>query len=480
MIKNEREYRITRRQAGRFTDALRDLREATKRGGKDPLWLQLHEDALRSQLSDLENDLREYEALRAGTVRTLEVNSLDDLPEVLIKARIAAGLSQEDLAARLGIKEQQVQRYEGTGYSGASLQRIQEVIKALGVTMNKNITLPSPDTVSLPQLLQKVRQAGIPNDLLEKLTPQYSDIVQHAEARGSAPAYAALCGVLSRVFRWSNDQLFGNAPLSLAHPALAGVQFKLPTRQNEQRLAAYTIYAHYLALLSLQCTPTLHSAPIPTDPAEVRAQIQEEFGSLTLESIIRFMWGLGIIVLPLRERGAFHGACWRIAGRNVVVVKQRTTSEARWVIDTLHEFFHTGEEQGKKELTRIEEREILTVDKEELTNERAATDFAVAVALPGAEEMVQECVAAARGKVEWLKKAVQQVAKRQGVDLAILSNYLAYRLSLQGINWWGTAASFQISTRDPWLAVRDEFIKRIDLSGLSNTDEQILLEALRQ
>ena len=43
------------------------------------------------------------------------------------------GFSQKDLAQRLGLKEQQIQRYEATGYASASLARIQEIIEALGV-----------------------------------------------------------------------------------------------------------------------------------------------------------------------------------------------------------------------------------------------------------------------------------------------------------------------------------------------------------
>ena len=44
-----------------------------------------------------------------------------------------SGLSQKELAKRLGIKEQQLQRYEATEYAPASLRRVIEVTKALGL-----------------------------------------------------------------------------------------------------------------------------------------------------------------------------------------------------------------------------------------------------------------------------------------------------------------------------------------------------------
>ena len=71
-------------------------------------------DALRSQLADLRAEMKHYESLRSGKPIALHVRSFDDLPRALIQARIAAGLSQRKLADRLGLKEQQIQRYEAT------------------------------------------------------------------------------------------------------------------------------------------------------------------------------------------------------------------------------------------------------------------------------------------------------------------------------------------------------------------------------
>ena len=40
-------------------------------------------------------------------------------------------------AERLGLQEQQIQRYEATDYASASLTRIKEVVSALGIATNK-------------------------------------------------------------------------------------------------------------------------------------------------------------------------------------------------------------------------------------------------------------------------------------------------------------------------------------------------------
>ena len=132
MIRNERQYRITRAQAARFSETLRAIREG--RGhvqGTHPLIIKTQEDALSSQIADLEGEMHEYESLKAGKFRLDSLGAIVDLPDTLIKARIAQGLSQKDLADRIGLKEQQIQRYEASDYASASLARIKEVVSAL-------------------------------------------------------------------------------------------------------------------------------------------------------------------------------------------------------------------------------------------------------------------------------------------------------------------------------------------------------------
>ena len=136
MIKNERQYRITRAQADRFLQTLDSLRRQQRPSGSKgmhPLIAKAQEDALRSQLADLEGELREYESLKAGEFQPDDLQKVAELPTALIKARIARGLSQKDLADRIGLKEQQIQRYEATDYASASLSRIKEVVSALAV-----------------------------------------------------------------------------------------------------------------------------------------------------------------------------------------------------------------------------------------------------------------------------------------------------------------------------------------------------------
>lgn len=145
MIKNERQFRITKTQRDKFAQALEEVLVNNKQSTMHPLLKKAQEDALRSQLLELDEQIEEYENLRAGKTK-LEIKSLEDLPELLIKARIAAGLTQKDLAKKLGLKEQQIQRYEATAFASINLSKFVQIIKAIG------LTLPSQQLFALTKL----------------------------------------------------------------------------------------------------------------------------------------------------------------------------------------------------------------------------------------------------------------------------------------------------------------------------------------
>jgi ribosome-binding protein aMBF1 (putative translation factor) len=141
MITNERQYRMTRTWLKRFEQAMSGVQEHGDT--LDPRARQALLDQYESQVEELRADLEAYDALRRGDVRTLELESLTELPDALIQARTAAGLSQEALARRMGLKKQQVQRWEATRYAGVGLDRLQAVADALGVQIREFVLLPS-------------------------------------------------------------------------------------------------------------------------------------------------------------------------------------------------------------------------------------------------------------------------------------------------------------------------------------------------
>jgi ribosome-binding protein aMBF1 (putative translation factor) len=123
MIQNEREYRITSAWLKRFERSAETLEHNPAKPGQHALARKANIDAANSQ----------------AEVLGVTINGLGGLADALIQARIAAGLTQEDLAERLGLKKQQVQRYEATKYATANLERLNAVADALEVQVKTEV-----------------------------------------------------------------------------------------------------------------------------------------------------------------------------------------------------------------------------------------------------------------------------------------------------------------------------------------------------
>ena len=139
MIRNERQYKITKAQIKKFKEALEKFEKQKSKA--HPMLVKAQKDAMKSELAVLEGQVKEYEKLRSGKYKVLKDSSFDDLPIELIRARIALGYTQKQLGELVGLKEQQIQRYEETEYTSASFSRLREIINALGLDVKENIFL---------------------------------------------------------------------------------------------------------------------------------------------------------------------------------------------------------------------------------------------------------------------------------------------------------------------------------------------------
>ena len=135
MIKNEQQYQNTKEWLQRFEQSVAEF-DSNKDLQTDPKRWQLHRDSYQSQVDELKAEIVEYERLiNCDNTQpiTVKIESLNKLPEALIKARIAAKISFYELAEILGIDEQRVKEYEDTDYQCASFVEILEVATALGM-----------------------------------------------------------------------------------------------------------------------------------------------------------------------------------------------------------------------------------------------------------------------------------------------------------------------------------------------------------
>ena len=132
MITNNRQYNISRKQFTKLQNALAnfDLASRIKQIGSHKL-VQAELNALKSEINVLRHQINEYEVLQSGAKVRFTASDLKELPLLLIRARIAKKLSQRDLANLIGVKEQQIQRYEKYNYQQASFEKIASIAEVL-------------------------------------------------------------------------------------------------------------------------------------------------------------------------------------------------------------------------------------------------------------------------------------------------------------------------------------------------------------
>ena len=130
MIYSNKQLNVSTREMAKLNHALGS--KQSEHSGQE--WVRKAEiNALKSQIADLRADINHYQMLKRGEITVAKSVSLEELPSVLVQARIISGMSQSDLARALGAKPQQVQRYEATDYMGASLAKLIEVSRILKV-----------------------------------------------------------------------------------------------------------------------------------------------------------------------------------------------------------------------------------------------------------------------------------------------------------------------------------------------------------
>ncbi|MGI0010778.1 MAG: hypothetical protein ACREAE_05210 [Nitrosopumilaceae archaeon] len=95
-----------------------------------------------------------------------------------------------------------------------------------------------------------------------------------------------------------------------------------------------------------------------------------------------------------------------------------------------------------------------------------------------AEALVEKCIKEARGKMELLKNAVIQIAQSENVGVDSLANYLAFRLSRQGQDWWGTANNLQIDNPPPITIAQNILLEHLKFEKLTESDQALLKRAL--
>ncbi len=140
MIRNEAEYQEALSRLEEERKRLEEHRGRLAEMGLKDDELKRALDPLRSFHLQLEEEVQSYERLKRGDLG--ELFNLHGLGHMLVALRIARGLTQRELAARLGVHESQVSRDERNEYHGITVDRASRVLDAMGVQLRSFFEQP--------------------------------------------------------------------------------------------------------------------------------------------------------------------------------------------------------------------------------------------------------------------------------------------------------------------------------------------------
>jgi len=143
MIRNENEYREA---VGRLDEEQKRIdaqKVQLEKMGLSPADVKRAIDPIESFHLQLQEEVESYQRLKRGEFD--EIWNLRGLGQLLISARIARGMTQRQLAEKLGINESQISRDERNEYHGVTLDRAARIFDLLGVELRTTVTARAED-----------------------------------------------------------------------------------------------------------------------------------------------------------------------------------------------------------------------------------------------------------------------------------------------------------------------------------------------
>lgn len=140
MIRNEAEYQEALSRLVEERERLNEHHVRLAGMGLNDEELKRALDPLLSFHLQLEEEVQSYERLKRGDMG--ELLNLHGLGQTLVALRIARGLTQRELAERLGVHESQVSRDERNEYHGVTVDRASRILDAMGVRLRSLFEQP--------------------------------------------------------------------------------------------------------------------------------------------------------------------------------------------------------------------------------------------------------------------------------------------------------------------------------------------------
>jgi DNA-binding XRE family transcriptional regulator len=142
MIETQREYEQAQQTLGQWRASGEKLRASVEAAGFSPEHVELAMQPHLTMQDQMEGELDWYDRARRGDI--IPLPNLRQIGLSLVALRIAKGLTQRQLAERLGVNEAQVSKDERNDYHGISVERAQRVIDAMDGSVTVTVSAESP------------------------------------------------------------------------------------------------------------------------------------------------------------------------------------------------------------------------------------------------------------------------------------------------------------------------------------------------
>jgi len=133
MINNKRQLTIAKNNLKNSYKAIDNLNSKLTGNVDEDFFIKSNISSINKRIKIIENEIAEFNKLNFKNIEFLKFDSIKELAEGLIKTRIASGLTQKEFAEKIGIKEQQIQRYEQHNYMKANFERIIQITNILEI-----------------------------------------------------------------------------------------------------------------------------------------------------------------------------------------------------------------------------------------------------------------------------------------------------------------------------------------------------------
>lgn len=137
MIRNETEYQNASSRLAQERTRISEHKSRLKEAGLNDEEIRRVVDPFESFHMQLVEEVESYERLKRGEFEELE--NFRGFGHLLISLRIARGVSQRDLAKKLGVHESQISRDERNEYFGITLERAIKILEALNVRLHTKV-----------------------------------------------------------------------------------------------------------------------------------------------------------------------------------------------------------------------------------------------------------------------------------------------------------------------------------------------------